>query len=189
MAQVAKLTPLDTLAVGDKIYSKVIFNPRQAQALPPSSEEYIILDTGGEFRFYPDGSIYFKRGTATPEVLFTGSEWVKTEVMVSGVVSEIYLHQDPVNGSPAEGEEEVEGAYYPNAHPHVNYGWFDKALDPNLSPNFIDRDKYENCGLPNEQFLITVKRMSSILCDLVIAYTNLATDYETLEARVKALES
>lgn len=164
MTQVAKLTQLDKIQVGDTIYSKVIFNVKQTQAVPPSHEEFIILDNGSEFRFYTDGTIFFRQGTTTPVLLFNGQDWIQNEVLVNGTVSQLYLHQDPVNGA---NNDEV------NSHPHVNYGWFDKAQSASTCPEFHEKESYENCGMPNEQYLVCVKNMMVMIAELTRAYTDM----------------
>lgn len=182
VAQVARLTRLDKIKVGDKIYSKVIFNSRQAQAAPPSQQEFIQLDNGAEFRFYEDGTIYFKDGVAEPICLFDGLVWLEPEVLVSGTVSAVFLHKDPVNGI-----VETEGAYDPQtAHPHVNYGWFDKASSPDMTIDFKEKEEYENSGLPNEAFVIMTKRLALVVQNLAVEYVKLRNEFDEFNAALAA---
>ena len=182
MARVAKLTPLDKIQVGDTIYSKVIFNVKQTQAVPPSQQEFIILDDGSEFRFYPDGTIYFRQGTTQPVLLFNGHDWVQNEVLVSGTVSQVYLHADPING--ADGDDI-------NSHPHVNYGWFDKSLNPEMSPEFIEKESYENSGMPNEQYLVIVKTLAEMVMELTKKYVDIqnVVDVNRVETALETIEA
>ena len=186
--QVAKLTQLDKIAVGDKIYSKIIFNERATQVKPPSQQEIILLDNGAEIRFMTDGSIWFKNGAAEPSCLFNGMVWLQSEVLLSGAVIELFLHADPVLGYPDDGSEPTAGTLYPKTqHPHVNYGWFDKAVDPNMCPHFVLQEEYENIGLPNEAFVCMTKRMAVLLQNMMTAYMELADKVEKMQKTINQL--